>query len=185
MRFLIVGMFALTLSVVAVGQTALDIPKFIDETTTSGISSRFDGDWEYMVGGGTAVFDCDGDAYPEIFLAGGTNPATLYRNLSRRGGTLRFSRMSSGLELTQVTGAYPLDVDADGNTDLMVLRVGGNVLFRGLGACQFENANTLWNFKTEDAWHTAFSAMWEKIIRKCAAVSPCCSMIWALWSILF
>jgi enediyne biosynthesis protein E4 len=161
MRLAIYGMLALTLGVAAVGQAGLEIPKFIDETASSGIVSRYDGDWEYMVGGGTAVFDCDNDSYPEIFLAGGTNPATLYRNLSRRGGSLRFSRMSSGLELSQVTGAYPLDIDADGNTDVMVLRVGGNVLFRGLGGCQFENANGLWNFTAGDAWHTAFSATWE------------------------
>jgi enediyne biosynthesis protein E4 len=137
-------------------------PTFLDETTRSGIQSRFEGDWEYMVGGGTAVFDCDGDLYPEIFLAGGTNPSVLYRNLSRRGKALTFSRTRSGLELENVTGAYPLDVDSDGITDLVVLRVGGNVLFRGLGNCAFENANQRFGFVAGDAWHTAFSATWER-----------------------
>ncbi len=34
-----------------------------------------------------------------------------------------------------VTGAYPLDIDGDGIVDLAVLRVGENVLLRGLGDC--------------------------------------------------
>ncbi|MFN3265925.1 MAG: CRTAC1 family protein [Deinococcales bacterium] len=146
----------------ALAQNNLSVPRFLNESASSGINSRYEGDWEYMVGGGTAVFDCDGDQYPEIFLAGGTSRAVLYRNLSRRGKALHFSRIQSGLELRDVTGAYPLDVDADGITDLAVLRVGGNVLFRGLGGCKFENANQRWNFAAGDAWHTAFSAMWER-----------------------
>jgi enediyne biosynthesis protein E4 len=153
-------LFAIT-SIVALGQGNTNIPQFINQSNNAGISSRYDGDWEFMVGGGTAVFDCDNDAYPEIFAAGGTNSAVLYRNLSRRGGTLRFSRISTGLELKNVTGAYPLDVDADGILDLMVLRVGENVLFRGLGACKFENANQKWNFTPGNAWHTSFAATWE------------------------
>ncbi len=161
MRLTIYVLLAAALGVAALGQSGLTIAKFSDETSSSGISSRYEGDWEFMVGGGTAVFDCDNDGYPEIFTAGGTSPATLYRNLSRRAGTLRFSRLQSGLELSSVTGAYPLDVDADGNTDLMVLRLGANVLFRGLGKCQFENANLRWNFTAGDAWHTAFAATWE------------------------
>jgi enediyne biosynthesis protein E4 len=159
MRYLWISVAAL--AAVALAQTSPPIPKFSNETQTSGINSRYDGDWEYMVGGGTAVFDCDGDEFPEIYLSGGTNRAVLYRNLSRRGGALRFSRTQSGTELENVTGAYPLDVDADGITDLAVLRVGGNVLFRGLGGCTFENANQRWNFNGGDAWHTAFAATWE------------------------
>ncbi len=152
----------LAAGVVALGQSEIAIPKFVDESTTSGISSRFDGDWEFMVGGGTAVFDCDSDGYPEIYAAGGTNQAVLYRNLSRRGGALRFSRTPSGMELTNVIGAYPLDVDGDDITDVMVLRLGENILFRGLGGCKFENANQRWNFNGGDAWHTAFAATWER-----------------------
>ena len=35
-----------------------------------------------------------------------------------------------------MTGAYPLDIDSDGITDLVLLRVGENVVMRGLGGCQ-------------------------------------------------
>ena len=61
-----------------------------------------------------------------------------------------------------MTGAYPLDIDGDGITDLVLLRVGENVVMRGLGNCQFERANELWGFDGGDAWSTAFAATWEK-----------------------
>ena len=64
--------------------------------------------------------------------------------------------------MTSVTGAYPLDIDGDGVTDLAVLRVGRNVLMRGLGECKFQRANQAWGFDGGDAWTTAFSATWEK-----------------------
>ena len=41
--------------------------------------------------------------------------------------------MSEVTDLTEVTGAYPLDIDSDGHDDLAVLRRGENVLLRGLG----------------------------------------------------
>ncbi|WP_430464844.1 CRTAC1 family protein [Tabrizicola sp.] len=136
------------------------LPVFVEETATSGITTAYTGDWQYMVGGGAAVFDCDGDARLDIFIAGGEGPAGLYRNLSDQGGPLRFEPVE-GLGLTAVTGAYPLDIDSDGITDLAVLRIGENHLMRGLGDCQFENANAAWGFDGGDAWSTAFAATWE------------------------
>ena len=68
---------------------------------------------------------------------------------------LRFEAETSGLELDKVTGAYPLDVDSDGITDLVLLRVGENVVMRGLGGCRFERANEAWGFDGGDAWSTA------------------------------
>ena len=72
----------------------------------------------------------------ELFFAGGSEPAALYRNESPVGGALRFARQASPVtDLTAVTGAYPLDIDSDGHVDLAVLRRGGNVVLRGLGDC--------------------------------------------------
>lgn len=135
---------------------------FHAETRSAGIDSAYMGEWEYMVGGGAAVFDCDGDFYPDLFLAGGSAPARLYHNISARGGPIRFEAANSGLELGQVTGAYPLDVDADGHTDLVLLRVGENLVMRGLGNCRFERANEAWDFDGGDAWSASFAASWEK-----------------------
>ncbi|MEO8151991.1 MAG: CRTAC1 family protein [Rhizobacter sp.] len=68
----------------------------------------------------------------------------------------------SGLEAVNANGAYPIDIDGDGNTDLIVLRVGEVQVYRGLGNCKFELANDRWNIHTPKHWHTAFSATWEK-----------------------
>jgi enediyne biosynthesis protein E4 len=138
------------------------IPKFVEETESAGLQSRFEGADEYMVGGGVATFDCDGDGLPEIYVTAGVNKAKFYRNRSAMGGALKLQEERSGLELTNAIGAYPLDVNGDGHTDLVVLRVGEVQVFKGLGACKFERANEAWNIHTGNAWHTAFSATWER-----------------------
>ncbi len=135
------------------------IPAFIDESAQ--LSGTYAGDWEYMVGGGAAAFDCNADRLPDLLLAGGTDPARFYLNRSSPGGPLSFAETASGLELTNVTQTYPLDVDADGITDLALLRIGETVLMRGLGDCRFERANEAWNFDGGDAWWSAFAATWE------------------------
>jgi hypothetical protein len=140
----------------------LVIPRFADETATSGIDSVYAGDWEYMVGGGVASFDCDDDGFPDLFLAGGEGTSRLYRNRSAKAGPLAFEAAESGLEVTGATGAYPLDVDGDGRQDLIVLRVGESLAMRGLGGCRFERANEAWGFDGGDAWATAFSATFER-----------------------
>ena len=138
------------------------VPMFLDETATAGITSTFSGGWEFMVGGGVAAFDCSGDRKPDLFLAGGEGRSTLYVNDSATGGALHFTPGNSGAELDRVTGAYPLDVDGDGTTDLIVLRSGENVVLRGEGNCQFARANEDWGFDGGDGWSTAFAATWEK-----------------------
>jgi enediyne biosynthesis protein E4 len=138
------------------------VPRFVEETDTAGFNSRFDGEAEYLVGGGVATFDCDGDGLPEIYVTAGVNKAKLYRNKSARGGALKLAEERSGLELTNAIGAYPIDIDADGNADLVVLRVGEVQVFRGLGGCRFERANEKWAFASSNAWHSAFAATWER-----------------------
>ena len=138
------------------------IPRFAEETDPAGFTHSFTGEWEFMVGGGAAVFDCSGDGKPEIYAAGGTAPAALFLNESETAGPLRFTRTRSGLELDMVSGAYPLDIDGDGTLDLAVMRVGPDRLMRGLGQCQFEDASAAWGFDGLDLWSTAFAATWER-----------------------
>jgi hypothetical protein len=136
------------------------VPRFVNETDSAGIHSRFDGEWEFMVGGGVAAFDCDGSGLPSLFIAGGANRSKFYRNRSARGGALKFVGERAGLELTSTLGAYPIDIDADGVTDLVVLRVGETLLMRGLGDCKFERGNERWAFQGGNQWTTAFAAAW-------------------------
>ncbi len=143
-------------------ETALDAPRFVDEAATSGLAHTYDGDSRFYVGGGLATFDCDDDGLPELYLAAGSGPAALFHNDSTVGGSLRFSPVADpATDLVDVTGAYPLDVDGDARTDLVVLRAGENVLLRGLGACRFERANELWGFDGGSGRTMAFSATWE------------------------
>ncbi|SMX29390.1 ASPIC and UnbV [Pelagimonas phthalicica] len=114
------------------------------------------GGWEHFVGGGLASFDCNGDALPELYAAGGSNPAQLLHNT----GALNFAADTpEALALTGVIGAYPLDIDSDGLTDLAILRVGPDMLMRGTGDCQFTPFDL--GFESGDHWSTAFSATWE------------------------
>lgn len=137
-------------------------PHFVNETLSAGIEHSYSGGFEFFVGGGVAAFDCDDDGFDELFFAGGSEPAALYRNESQVGGALRFvEQESSTTALTEVTGSYPLDVDSDGYVDLVVLRRGGNVVLRGLGDCVFEDGNDQLGLERGDDWTVAFSATWE------------------------
>ncbi|NBZ87056.1 CRTAC1 family protein [Stagnihabitans tardus] len=137
------------------------VPQFQDQTATSGVVHSYEGDWQFMVGGGVAAFDCSGDSLPELFFAGGTAPAALYLNESKP-GALSFRAQVAGLEETRVTGAWPLDIDSDGVMDLVVLRSGEDLVMRGLGQCRFERMNEAWGFEGRDLWSSAFAATWEK-----------------------
>ncbi|MGA9160950.1 MAG: CRTAC1 family protein, partial [Actinomycetota bacterium] len=153
---------AITLFTSRAGAAAAVAPRFVEESAAAGVHHVYDGDFTYFVGGGVAAFDCDDDGRPDLYFAGGANPAALYRNESPVGGALRFAQVSDPVtDLTSVTGAYPIDIDGDGLIDLAVLRYGKNVLLRGLGGCRFERANETWGYDGGDAWTAAFSATWE------------------------
>lgn len=138
------------------------VPAFVDETAASGLAFTYDGPFTYAVGGGVAILDCDDDGRPDIYLAGGAGPAALFRNAASIGGELRFERLAnSGTELDAVNGAYPVDIDGDGRTDLVTLRNGENVALRGLGQCRFERANEAWGLDGGAELTEAFSATWE------------------------
>ncbi len=153
---------AQTAAVVAPAQPLPAVPRFIEETDLAGLQVRFEGEAEFMVGGGVAAFDCDGDGLPEVYVTAGVNKAKFYRNRSPRGSGIKLVEERSGLELTSAIGAYPLDVDSDGHTDLVVLRVGEAQVFRGLGQCKFQRANDTWRLRTGNGWHSAFAATWER-----------------------
>ncbi|MEO1613586.1 MAG: VCBS repeat-containing protein, partial [Pseudomonadota bacterium] len=138
-----------------------NVPRFIEQAAKLDIAHVYDGGWEHFVGGGLAVFDCDGDGLAELYAAGGANPATLLRNRSERGGEVSFEAATPpSLALTGVIGAYPLDIDGDGLDDLAIMRVGEDLLMKGGPDCAFAPFADL-GFDGGDRWTTAFSATWE------------------------
>jgi hypothetical protein len=159
----LLGTLAATSWITAAGRpTALDAPRFVEETSSSGLDHTYQGGFHFAVGGGVAIFDCNGDEKPDVYLAGGEQPAALFRNESAVGGALHFARVSDNASaLTSVNGAYPLDLDGDGIVDLVVLRNGENVALRGLGDCRFQRANEHWELDGGEQPTNAFSATWE------------------------
>jgi hypothetical protein len=138
------------------------VPTFVEESATAGVGHRYDGEFQFFTGGGVAALDCDADGRPDLYIAGGAEPAGLFRNRSRPGGPLSFEVMPAEVtDLTDVTGAYPIDIDSDELVDLAVLRRGENVLLRGLGDCRFERANEAWGFDGGAGWTVSFSAKWD------------------------
>ena len=125
----------------------------------------YDGGWEHFVGGGVAVFDCNHDGLADLFAAGGENPATLLRNV----GSFNFEPINIS-PIRKATGAYPIDIDADGWTDLYVMRVGPDVVLKGQADCQFTDATTQWGIPQTDRWTTALTAWWEDDTRPVIAV---------------
>lgn len=134
---------------------------FVDRSAALPAEHVYDGGWNFFVGGGLAVFDCNGDRLPDVFAAGGSNPARLLINASERGGDIGFE-LGALPVITSVTGAYPLDVDSDGVLDLVVLRHGENILLQGYGECRFAEAPPAWNFQGGNEWTTSFTATFER-----------------------
>ena len=130
-------------------------PRFEDLSATLP-PHEYTGGWDHFVGGGVSVFDCDGDGLPEIVAAGGTTPALLLRNR----GDLRFAADAAFPEIAGTTGLYPVDIDADGWRDLVVLRVGPDVILSGGPDCTFVDATDRFGLAQTDQWSTAFTAWW-------------------------
>ncbi len=156
------GRNSIFLPVLLAASSAHAEPAFVNRSAELGITHQYDGGWEFFVGGGVASFDCNGDLFPELFVAGGASPSTLLRNTTAsRGGVVSLTTDTPvSLAITGVTGAYPLDIDSDGILDLFVMRVGENYMLKGGPNCSFSEFEDL-NFDGGNRWTTAFSATWE------------------------
>ncbi len=142
-----------------------DVPSMQEQSQTAGITHSYTGPWEFFVGGGAASMDCNGDRMPDLFLAGGDSSAQLFVNRSKTKGALKFKAQPIKIperDLLKVLGAYPINLDNDAYQDLVVIRLGENLLLKGLGNCNFEKVNRAYSFDGGREWTTGFSAIFEK-----------------------
>ena len=92
MRIAAAGLVATVVTLpIAASATSAEAPRFVNETDRAGIEHVYDGPFEFFVGGGIAVLDCDADGRPDAFLAGGANSSALYRNVSGIGGVSKYN----------------------------------------------------------------------------------------------
>ncbi|MCI4663749.1 MAG: CRTAC1 family protein [Neomegalonema sp.] len=128
----------------------------------------------FVVGGGVAALDCNGDSRPDLLIAGGAAPAALFINKTAPAATpggvapislQRIEDPAAALgvaprDLRGVVGAYAFYWDADAHPDLMLIRFGRNLLLRGIGECRFENASAKIGLPKAQDWTAAFAAYW-------------------------
>ncbi|MEO9458228.1 MAG: CRTAC1 family protein [Lentilitoribacter sp.] len=163
----IASTFVLSLSVAApfaqANEFPFDVPSMVEQSKEAGISHTYEGPWEYFVGGGAASFDCNGDRMPDVFLSGGKSAAKLFINTSSKGGNLSFTEkaLDIGRSNTKILGAYPINIDNDDYTDLVLLRLGANQVLKGGPDCSFTKANKEFAIKGGREWTTGFAAIWE------------------------
>jgi hypothetical protein len=152
-------------------QAQAALPTFTDITAATGIAFRHENGAfgkKYLpetMGSGVAVFDADGDGWPDLFFVNGKSwpgqPAkpsapALYRN--NHNGTFTDVTAASGLNTPLYgMGVSAGDFDNDGKPDLYVTGLGGNHLYRNLGGFKFADVTVQAGvasdgFSTSAAW---------------------------------
>ncbi len=144
----------LTATVLAAGALALaqaPLPTFTDVTAASGVKFHHENGAfgkKYLpetMGSGVAVFDADGDGWPDLFFVNSSTwpgqpakpaSAALYHN--NHNGTFTDATVAAGLKTSFYgLGAAAADFDNDGKIDLYVTGLGGNHLYHNLGGGRF------------------------------------------------
>jgi len=152
-------------------QARRDPARFVDLAPSAGLAARTviggERTKEYILettGGGVAVFDFDGDGWPDIFLVNGSRlpglaeadrpTSRLYRNL-RDGGFADVTEKAGLARQGWGQGTCVGDYDNDGHPDLLVTYYGQNVLYRNQGDGSFADVTRKAGLLTpEDRWST-------------------------------
>ena len=114
---------------------------------------------------GVAVFDYDGDAWPDIYVAnGGTSPGLEKADASFQNRLFRNNHDGTFTDVTERAGVagrgYSMgvaaaDFDGDGHTDLFVTGVRENILYRNRGDGTFEDVTEKAGLKGDGTWSVA------------------------------
>ncbi len=136
--------------------------RFVDRTAASGVAFRHDHGGEgrrllpETLGAGLAVFDYDGDGWPDLFFVQGGSPGGQGRSLPgtllRNRGGGRFEEVTGRVGLGAEAGFYGMgtaagDLDGDGDLDLVVSGVGRQLLFENDGGGHFAERGRAWGFE--------------------------------------
>jgi len=77
------ALFAISRGGATTPREAMAPPHFVDEAAAAGVSHTYDGPFTFATGGGVAALDCNDDGRPDLYVAGGSGPAALYRTTPR------------------------------------------------------------------------------------------------------
>ena len=146
---------------------------FSDATESGGIGFRHHaplGELRWMAestGSGVAAADFDGDGLPDLFFADAWSlemdrpegaGCRLYRN--RGDGTFEDATERAGIDVPlRVGGVVAVDLDNDGNRDLVLAGYGGVRVLRNRGGAEFEDATEAAGLPAEPgSWFTCAAA---------------------------
>ena len=150
----VLALLFLVVSSLAQGsEPALPVPRFEDVSKLAGLTVPHNSTPEkrYILesmSGGVGFIDCDNDGKLDIITVNGSSV-----DRYRQGGDLMITlyRQQSDLKFREITqeagltrkgwgmGVAVADFDNDGWQDIYVTGYGGNVLYRNLGNCKFED----------------------------------------------
>lgn len=114
---------------------------------------------------GVAVFDYDGDGWPDIFVANGAEVPSLHKSgrnfwnrlfRNNRDGTFSDVTEQAGVAGKGFSmGVAAADYDNDGRTDLFVTGVRENILYHNRGDGTFDDVTTATGIRGDGTWSIA------------------------------
>ncbi len=152
-------------------------PLFKDETLAWGLHARHQQSGDMLtglnevLGGGACVLDYDGDGWEDVFVVGGSGQHRFYGKstwwsgsdgnaLWENTGEQSFTNVSDAANIPKTNwgmGCAAGDLDNDGDTDLLILNIGENVLLRNNGNGSFTDISKESGMSSDNKWSMSAS----------------------------